>query len=233
MMNTTEYIMSLMSKTILSCLLAIQAGVISASTSAELPTHQAQANKVAQYSLNESGELSIKEMESNAPTREAYRIREGDKLKFVLVNDKIDVEVIVDNLGSINLEYINWVEVKGKTLDEATNTITALYEKDFFVNPNLKLRLIEKAPIRYKILGQVANPGFYEVPPGLEIDLLDAIAIAGGYTRIAGKITFKSKTSGRSPSIQNYKIKELTKATEDRIPGLKGGETIIVGESFF
>ena len=47
--------------------------------------------------------------------------------------------------------------------------------------------LLGYAKRRFSILGQVNRPGSYEMPessPG-GIDLLEAIAMAGGYTRIA------------------------------------------------
>jgi polysaccharide export outer membrane protein len=151
------------------------------------------------------------------------------------LNDKYKFEsdVVVDNQGAVNLEYINWVEVEGKTIEEASLAIQELYAKDYFVNPNLRLMLTEKAPIRYKIFGQVANPGYYEVPPGLAVDLLDAIAIAGGYTRLAGKIILKSYELENPSDIRNFKIKNLTKGGKNAIPKLIGGETIVIDESFF
>jgi polysaccharide export outer membrane protein len=209
--------------------------MLEASTAA-LPNHQAKPLKVTQYKVGKDGELqnNSSSMEK-VDSREAYRLRAGDKVRFELLNEspKIETQHEIDNLGSINLEYINWVEIVGKTLKEANEHISKLYAKDYFVNPKVKLRLVEKAPLRYKILGQVANPGFYEVPPGLEVDLLDAIAIAGGYTRIAGRITFKAPLPDGGDEVKTFKMKELTSKSTSRIPQLKGDETIIVGESFF
>ncbi|MDA7622503.1 SLBB domain-containing protein [Verrucomicrobia bacterium] len=84
-----------------------------------------------------------------------------------------------------------------------------------------------------KFFGQVANPGYYEVPPGLGVDLLDAIAIAGGYTRLAGKITLKASKLETPSTVKNFKIKNLTNGGKNEIPKLIGGETIVIGESFF
>ena len=221
--------------TLLTSTFFLFAGKSEAST-ATLPTMQAQATQVGNYTVDKEGNRQQSNINpASKNNHQAYRLRVGDKLRFDLLNSnyKINSEVTIDNLGSINLEYINWIDVKGQTLEEATKKITDLYKNDFFVAPNVKLRLVEKAPLRYKILGQVANPGFYEVPPGLEVDLLDAIAIAGGYTRIAGKITFKYYLPGGEEEVRDYKIKELTKKASANIPELRGDETIIVGESFF
>lgn len=91
----------------------------------------------------------------------------------------------------------------------------------------------EFANIRIKILGQVANPGIYEVPPGMEIDLLDAIALAGGYTRIAGKVTINYNEKGEQKT-ESFRLKDLTKGSVNgTLPKLTGNVTIIVGESIF
>jgi polysaccharide export outer membrane protein len=107
------------------------------------------------------------------------------------------------------------------------------YGHEYFVNPRLKLTIEEKAKIQYKILGQVANPGFYEVPPNLNINLLDAIAIAGGYTRLAGKITLRKPERTGPDKITSFRVKKLAKANSTSIPSISGGESIVVGETFF
>jgi len=202
---------------------------------AEPPVYEGRQKISMQFKVDNDGNAAPAGSILNKPVRKRYRLRAGDKLRFELLNDKykFESEVVVDNQGAVNLEYINWVGVEGKTLEEASMAIQELYAKDYFVNPNLKLSLTEKAPIRFKIFGQVANPGYYEVPPGLGVDLLDAIAIAGGYTRLAGKIVLKSNELERPSEIRNFKIKNLTKGGKNEIPKLIGGETIVIGESLF
>ncbi len=87
----------------------------------------------------------------------------------------------------------------------------------------------ELPKLRFKILGQVQNPGFYEVPFDKGLDLLDGIAIAGGFTDNAGKITVK-KVDG---SVESFSKRLLLQASAKEILKLAGDETIIVGESFF
>ena len=202
---------------------------------AEPPVYEGRPEDSIQFKVDNDGNVTSTGTISKQPARKTYRLRAGDKLRFELLNDKYNFEsdVVVDNQRAVNLEYINWVGVEGKTIEEASLAIQELYAKDYFVNPNLKLVLTEKAPIRYKIFGQVANPGYYEVPPGLGVDLLDAIAIAGGYTRLAGKIALRSDGSEPSSEVKTFKIKNLTKGRKNEIPKLIGGETIVIGESFF
>ncbi|MDA0751097.1 MAG: SLBB domain-containing protein [Verrucomicrobia bacterium] len=86
--------------------------------------------------------------------------------------------------------------------------------------------------IRFKILGQVNKPGFYEVPRDIGIDLLDAIAIAGGYEKLADDVTLKYTDEGKE-KVETFKLRDLKKTPESQIPKLRTNATIIVGESIF
>ena len=202
---------------------------------AESPLYDGKPEDAITFKVDNDGNVAPALTISKQSARKTYRLRTGDKLRFELLNDKYKFEsdIVIDNQGAVNLEYINWVGVEGKTIEEASLAIQELYAKDYFVNPNLRLTLAEKAPIRFKIFGQVANPGYYEVPPELGADLLDAIAIAGGYTRLAGKIALRSDESEPSSEVRTFKIKNLTKGRKNEIPKITGGETIVIGESFF
>jgi len=134
----------------------------------------------------------------------------------------------------IDVPHLNWVQIAGMTIEEAEAYLISEYKEGYYVDPQIRIRLIEKAKMQFKILGQVANPGFYEVPPGMDLDLLDAIAIAGGYTRIASKIILKSEANEKGEvDINTFKLRDLTRGTKVKIPKLAGNETIVVGESIF
>ena len=87
---------------------------------------------------------------------------------------------------------------------------------------------IERQPemLRFKVLGRVQNPGLYEVPSDMDLDLLDALAIAGGYIDNARNMML-NKADG---SGQLFQIHELARNSE--IPKLAGDETITVYDSF-
>ena len=65
--------------------------------------------------------------------------------------------------------------------------MTELYARDYLVNPKVNVTLVGYAKRRFTMLGQVNRPGSFEMPEGSPggIDLLEAVAMAGGYTRIA------------------------------------------------
>ena len=89
--------------------------------------------------------------------------------------------------GNVSVPLLGSIHLAGLTLTQAASKLTDLYGRDYLVNPRVNVMLLGYAKRRFSILGQVNRPGTYEMPdssPG-GIDLLEAIAMAGGYTRIA------------------------------------------------
>ena len=112
-------------------------------------------------------------------------------------NDQVSVEVFgEDDLrtngrlnpeGNLSVPLLGSIHLAGLTLTQAASRLTELYGRDYLVSPKVNVMLLGYAKRRFSILGQVNRPGSYEMPessPG-GIDLLEAIPMAGGYTRIA------------------------------------------------
>jgi polysaccharide export outer membrane protein len=84
------------------------------------------------------------------------------------------------------------------------------------------------------VLGQVNRPGSFEMPEGSTggIDLLEAIAMAGGYTRIAapGRISVR-RAMGNGEQVLKVDARKVAKGgSAFRV---QSGDTITVGESIF
>ena len=159
------------------------------------------------------------------------------------VDDQIAVEVFgeddlrtaarVNSEGAVSLPLLGSVKLAGLTLNNAAARLTELYGRDYLVNPKVNLTLITYAKRRFTVLGQVNRPGSYEMPEGSPsgIDLLEAIAIAGGYTRIAAPERISVK---RRDQVMRVDAKRIA-----RRGGSEGGfrvepgDTITVGESIF
>jgi len=130
-------------------------------------------------------------------------------------------------LGSIHLA--------GLTLTQATSKLTELYGRDYLVNPKVNVSLLSYARGRFLVLGQVSRPGTYDMPdasPG-GIDLLEAIAMAGGYTRTAAPERITVRRHNKSgDQILKVNAKRFTKGSGGGFPVLPG-DAITVGESIF
>ena len=54
-------------------------------------------------------------------------------------------------------------------------------------DPHVLVTVLEYRKTTFSILGQVARPGIYEIPEGTHMSIVDAILLAGGFTRIAAQ----------------------------------------------
>jgi protein involved in polysaccharide export with SLBB domain len=161
-------------------------------------------------------------------------------------NDQVSVEVFgEDDLrtngrlnpeGNLSVPLLGSIHLAGLTLTQAASKLTELYGRDYLVNPKVNVMLLGYAKRRFSILGQVNRPGSYEMPdssPG-GIDLLEAIAMAGGYTRIAApeRVTVRRQNAGGGDQIFKVNAKRFTKGSGGGFH-VEPGDTITVGESIF
>ena len=137
-------------------------------------------------------------------------------------------EVDIPLLGSIRLA--------GLTLTQATSRVTELYARDYLVNPKVSVSLVSYAKRRFTVLGQVNRPGSFEMPDGSPtgIDLLEAIAMAGGYTRIAAPERISVRRHGpKGDEVLKVDAKRMARGAGTSNFKVVPGDTITVGESIF
>jgi protein involved in polysaccharide export with SLBB domain len=160
-------------------------------------------------------------------------------------NDQVAVEVFgEDDLrtngrlnpeGNLSVPLLGSIHLAGLTLTQAAAKLTELYGRDYLVNPRVNVMLLGYAKRRFSILGQVNRPGSYEMPDSSlgGIDLLEAVAMAGGYTRIAApeRVTVRRQTAS-GDQIFRVNAKRFTKESGGSFRVVPG-DTITVGESIF
>ena len=90
----------------------------------------------------------------------------------------------VDGLGMINMNLVNQVEVRNRTLLETQALIEAKYrDAKILKNPQARVDMVKGRP--YYILGEINKAGEYPFTSGLTI--MNAIAAAGDFTYRADK----------------------------------------------
>lgn len=189
-----------------------------------------------------TGSVSTSTSSGSAPLPAAASAPPGYILS---ANDYVSVEVFgEDDLrtsgrlnpeGNLSVPLLGSVHLAGLTLTQAASKLTELYGRDYLVSPRVNVMLLSYAKRRFSILGQVSRPGSFEMPessPG-GIDLLEAIAMAGGYTRIAApeRITVRRHNAG-GDQIFKVNAKRFTKGNGGGFL-VEPGDTITVGESIF
>ena len=161
-------------------------------------------------------------------------------------NDQVAVEVFgeedlrtngrLNGEGNLSVPLLGSIHLAGLTLTQAASRLTDLYARDYLVNPRVNVMLIGYAKRRFTMLGQINRPGSYEMPDGSPegIDLLEAIAMAGGYTRIAAPERVSVRRHGNSGRDEIIRVdaKRLARGDRGNFTVLPG-DAITVGESIF
>jgi polysaccharide export outer membrane protein len=161
-------------------------------------------------------------------------------------NDQIAVEVFgEDDLrtsarlnaeGNVSVPLLGSIRLAGLTLTQAAARITDLYGRDYLVNPKVNVMLVGYARRRFTVLGQVNRPGSYDLPDGSPegIDILEAVAMAGGYTRIAApeRINVRRKKQNGTDEIIRVDAKRVARGGGANFT-VRAGDTVTVGESIF
>lgn len=123
--------------------------------------------------------------EQLAPT--AYKIRGNDRLQVtVFKQEALSGEVLVREDGQITVPLVGDVAVIGKTPPEAANEIGARLSNTGFIDkPSVSVAVLETRAPSFAVVGQVKQPGSFELQPGTTV--LDGIALAGGLDEFADK----------------------------------------------
>lgn len=161
-----------------------------------------------------------------------YRLATDDQIAIeVYGEEELRNAVRLNADGVVSLPLLGSVHLAGLTLNQSAARLTELYGRDYLVNPKVNVMLMSYARRRFTVLGQVNRPGSYEMPEGTPsgIDLLEAIAIAGGYTRISApeRITVR-----RHNQVLRVDAKRLARESGKGFL-VEPGDTITVAESIF
>jgi protein involved in polysaccharide export with SLBB domain len=150
-----------------------------------------------------------------------YKLGTGDKVRVTVFNEPdLSGEFEVNDQGQIALPLIGNVQIGGKSLSESEALITEKYGESYLVNPRVSLQVLNYRP--FFILGEVQHPGSYPYVVGMTI--LNAVALAGGYTPRADKSDIVLKHGANQSSNE-------TKVGEDAM--ILPGDVIRVNERFF
>ncbi len=164
----------------------------------------------------------------------SYQLAAEDQIAVeVYGEDDLRSAVRLNADGAVSLPLLGSVKLAGLTLNQAASKLTEMYGRDYLVNPKINVMLLGYAKRRFTVLGQVNRPGSYEMPEGSQggIDILEAVAIAGGYTRIAAPERISVK---RRDQIVRVDAKRLAKSGGSSAGfRVEPGDTITVGESIF
>ena len=159
-----------------------------------------------------------------------YEIRPDDLLELV-VQRQPEFSAIrrVAPDGNLYVPILGQIKVAGKRPEIVESEIQQLLLNGYLTQPEVTLIVVEKAKKRFVIIGQVKNAGYYSAPGEMEVTLIEAVAMAGGYTRIAGNVVVSRVVNGQE---KQFNINRKSN-NEDSSFIVFPGDMIEVEESIF
>lgn len=159
----------------------------------------------------------------------SYKIGAGDILEITTWKepDFTREEILVRMDGKISFPLLNDVQAAGLSPLELKNAIEAGL-KDYVSMPVVTVHVTNPSSQRFYILGEVVNTGEY--PLVKDLTVLQAFALAGGFTEWASKkeiILLRREGSKRKVFKINYKDLAKGKKLEQNVL-IKANDTIIV-----
>jgi polysaccharide export outer membrane protein len=139
-----------------------------------------------------------------AHAQSTYQIRPGDTLDISVLEDaNLNRQVLVRPDGRISLPLVGDVMAAGQSPESLKAAITAGIASNFSIAPNVTVALSSVAvpvvtsfapqTLSIYMLGEVNNPGAFEVAPGTT--LLQALSVAGGLGRFAASKRIQIRTT--------------------------------------
>lgn len=163
-----------------------------------------------------------------------YVLASGDTIEMSVFREpELTTRSTIARDGTVQLPLIQEVNLAGLSVREARNLLRGLYAKSYLVNPQVYLNVTQFAQRKFTIIGQVANPGSYQLEGGQTLELLEAVGMAGGFTRIAdrGRVTVKRRVDGKVQVIR-ANAKRMADGREEALM-IQPGDVITVGESWY
>ena len=120
------------------------------------------------------------------------------------------------------------------TVRVAREMIRKRYDADYLVDPQIYLNVIDYAQRKFTVMGQVSRPGTYDFPGGSTLSLLQAVGMAGGFTRTADRSKVVVRRSIKGAADDTIKLNAKKMASEGKGSfQVAPGDVITVAESWF
>jgi polysaccharide export outer membrane protein len=151
-----------------------------------------------------------------------YRLGAGDKIRVVVLQDTdFSGDYEVNAQGAISVRMLGSVQVVGLTVSEVEEMLRERYKAGgYLVAPRLSVELVAMRP--FYVIGEVSRVGQFPYVNCLRV--IQAVAIAGGFTRRAGRTRLTIKRFYATSAEEEY-------VTEDTL--VEPGDVIRVPERWF
>jgi protein involved in polysaccharide export with SLBB domain len=143
-----------------------------------------------------------------AAANPVYKLGTGDKVRIIVFGEtNLGGEYVVDGSGFIRLPLVGQLKAIGLTVGEFEQEMITLLKDGYLIDPRVSVEVTNYRP--FYIMGEVNKPGEY--PYVSDMSVLNAVALAGGYTYRANQSSVYIRRNGDAteqsmPADQNSKI---------------------------
>ncbi len=179
------------------------------------------------------------ESREDTPSSSDYLLQPQDMLKiFVFQHDDLNKQteaVRISEEYTISLPLVNTINLRGKTARQAEEMIRAAFDKDFLVNPQVSVIVVKYADRSANVIGQVNNAGRVLFPQEKGLTIIEAIALAGGQTRLADlkKVKLTRKQPNGDTVVEEIDVDELMKRGGREAFQLQKDDVVFIPERIF
>ncbi|MBI4424801.1 MAG: polysaccharide biosynthesis/export family protein [Elusimicrobia bacterium] len=167
--------------------------------------------------------------------RAHYAIGPADLLEITVYQEPdLDRKVRVTPEGSITLPLVGEVKVGGLGVADAERAVHQKLTR-YVVEPHVSVFIREYGNKQVYVLGEVHKPGSYALPTEAPLTVVEAVALAGGFTQFASQNRTRviRHREGKSETF----VVEVTAVTrhgdKSRDLRLEPNDVVFVPESFF
>ena len=174
---------------------------------------------------------------ANMVNYDNYKLAAGDSITILVYQEEdMTTQAHLTKEGTVTVPLIGLTKISGLTCTEAADKIRdALIAQQFFVGPRVTVVLSAASQKSFVILGQISRPGTYSFSSQDSVTLVQAIAMAGGLTRIANDkkvIIVRGEEGGGKEEFRENAHDMMEKSTTQQFE-IKNGDIITVPETFF
>nr|WP_319393490.1 SLBB domain-containing protein [uncultured Desulfobacter sp.] len=143
-----------------------------------------------------------------------YRLGPEDLVKISILAGGIEQvvkEMVVSETGDLNVPFVGKIPAAGLTLSQLEKRIFIPLERDYFVDPQIHLQIVEYHSLEFSISGAVKNPGKFELD--FTPTVMDLIANAGGVLPGRGNLAYILKGVGHDTLSDSEIHEAISKST--------------------
>ena len=151
-----------------------------------------------------------------------YRLGANDRVRIIVFGQPtLTGEYTLDGNGVLAFPLIGNINADGQTTGQLQQAIASRLDPDFLRNPSVSAEVITRRP--FYVIGEVKQPGNF--PYVTDMTVLQAVAVAGGYTYRARKNSLYLKRLDADGRMVRVAATPATK--------IRPGDTVEIKERLF